>query len=125
MLAGYVTPGVAAGLVAGVVFGLFVAIVANPLVAYADEHAHGGAESEHDHGASEPLVGPIETVSVVSGGLWAVPLGGVVFGIGCYILEPEIPSISAGKSYALIVISVSHFRWFAKTGRRTTGNGLH
>ncbi|MGB9955473.1 CbtA family protein [Haloferax prahovense] len=60
MFAQYLTRGVKAGLVAGLVFGLFMAVVANPLVAYADElnhatveesgHSHE-AESAHSHGS--------------------------------------------------------------------------
>ncbi|RDZ51209.1 hypothetical protein C5C07_16540 [Haloferax sp. Atlit-4N] len=52
MFAEYLTRGVKAGLVAGLVFGLFMAIVANPLVAYADELNHAAVEeSAHSHEA--------------------------------------------------------------------------
>lgn len=126
MLAEYLTRGVKAGLVAGLVFGLFMAIVANPLVAYADELNHAATEdgldtshsseqnAEHGHGHdthdgsgeanhqnSAVSMGVNKTVSVVSGGLWAVLLGGIVFGIGFYFLEPAIPGTGAIKSYVL------------------------
>ncbi|WP_096390994.1 CbtA family protein [Halopenitus persicus] len=46
MLAEYLVRGVKAGAVAGLVFGLFVAIVAAPTVAFADELGHGDAAIE-------------------------------------------------------------------------------
>ncbi|SEL24720.1 CbtA family protein [Haloferax larsenii] len=160
MLAEYLTRGVKAGLVAGVVFGLFMAVVANPLVVYADEmnhaaadvdggheheseaaHAHGdegdhahedGSGHEHEdgsHGHEEAghsheagghtdegeshadggdghhdtavSMAVNKAVSVISGGLWAVLLGGAFFGIAFYFLEPAIPGAGAAKSYAM------------------------
>lgn len=111
MFAAYLTRGVKAGLVAGVVFGLFVALVANPLVVYADERSHaasghGGGDGGHVHeGADthESTTSMIVTtaVSVVSSGLWAVLLGGVFFGIAFYFLEPVVPGTGATKSYVL------------------------
>jgi predicted cobalt transporter CbtA len=118
MLRDYLRRGVKAGLVAGLVFGLFMAFVANPLVAYADgqnhaadgEHGHAG---EHDHGPGDGHAGEAghhdaavspaidEAVSVLSGGLWAVLLGGVVFGVGFYLLEPLVPGTGATRSYLL------------------------
>ncbi|WP_254522508.1 CbtA family protein [Natrinema caseinilyticum] len=139
MLAEYLTRGVKAGLVAGLVFGLFMAIVANPLVAYADElnhaaaadgpdthHSHGqDAEHGHGHDAHDGgekgdhhdtavSMGVNKTVSVISGGLWAVLLGGAVFGLGFYVLEPAIPGTGATKSYVLGLagfITVSGAPW--------------
>lgn len=113
MIADYVTRGVKAGLVAGLVFGFFMAIVANPLVGYADEMnhaaatgqgddaagAHGGDLANHDESVVSTAV--TKTVSVISAGLWAVLLGGVVFGIGFYFLEPAIPGTGAIESYLL------------------------
>jgi predicted cobalt transporter CbtA len=132
MLAAYLTDGLKAGLVAGLVFGLFMAFVANPLVVHADERNHAavaddhgheaaGADGDHAHetaGAQEgPDAGPVpvtEFVSVVSGGLWAVLLGIVCFGIAFYFLEPVIPGTGATKSYVLGVagfITVSGAPW--------------
>ncbi|EMA06371.1 CbtA family protein [Haloferax denitrificans] len=52
MFAEYLTRGVKAGVVAGLVFGLFMAVVANPLVAYTDELNHATVEeSGHSHEA--------------------------------------------------------------------------
>ena len=109
MFADYLTRGVKAGLVAGLVFGLFMAVVANPLVAFADEtaHADGGHDHDHaiggEHGHDDTAVSTVvtKTVSVVSGSLWAVLLGGAVFGIGYFFLEPAIPGTGATKSYVL------------------------
>lgn len=81
MFADYVTRGVTAGAVAGLVFGLFVALVADPFVGFAD----GLAQSE----GGGSLV--TTAVSVLSGVLWGVFLGGVVFGVAFYFLEPALP----------------------------------
>ncbi|WP_435064241.1 CbtA family protein [Halobaculum sp. EA56] len=111
MLADYLVRGVKAGLVAGVVFGLFVALVANPLVAFADERAHAGHadgtahEGEHavepaghaDEGALSAAV--TDAVSVVSGVLWGVFLGAAGFGVAFYFLEPVVPGSGAARSY--------------------------
>jgi len=63
------------------------------------EARHGGEEEGHHDTAVSMAVN--KTVSVISGGLWAVLLGGVVFGIGFYFLEPVIPGTGAIKSYLL------------------------
>jgi hypothetical protein len=88
------------------VFGLFVALVANPLVVYADERAHAASEhgGAHVHESAETQGSATvvtKAVSAVSGGLWAVLLGGVFFGIAFYILEPAVPGTGATKSYVL------------------------
>ena len=131
MFAEYLTRGVKAGLVAGLVFGLFMAVVANPLVAYADElnhdaveesghgheaesaHSHdsGGAHS-HDSGGTHAGEGGghhdtavsmavTKAVSVAAGGLWGVVLGGAFFGVAFFFLEPAIPGPDAAKSYLM------------------------
>ncbi|SDY34619.1 CbtA family protein [Halopenitus persicus] len=53
MLAEYLIRGVKAGAVAGLVFGLFVAVVAAPTVAFADELGHGDAAIEATDGGVE------------------------------------------------------------------------
>ncbi|MFD1571371.1 CbtA family protein [Halorubrum laminariae] len=123
MIAAYVVNGVKAGLVAGVVFGLLVALVANPLVAFAEERAqveHEGATADgHDHGsgdleghdhaggdagghdhASGGLPAIVSNgVSVLSGVLWGVFLGVAGFGIAFYVLEPIVPGSGSVRSY--------------------------
>jgi predicted cobalt transporter CbtA len=126
VLAAYLKRGVKAGVVAGLVFGLLVALVANPLVAFADEfgHAfgdrHGHATGEHHEGSGgdrhDSAVSTTVThgVSVVSGVLWGVLLGGFVFGIAYYFLEPALPGTGGTKSYLLAVagfITVSGAPW--------------
>lgn len=129
MLVAYLTRGVKAGVVAGLAFGLLLALVANPLVAFADELGHEGGEAvgepatgghhdaggghHHDAGGghhSDVGSGHHETavpaavtnaVSVLSGVLWGVLLGGVVFGFAFYLLEPAIPGAERSKSYLL------------------------
>ncbi|MDL5363112.1 CbtA family protein [Halalkalicoccus sp. NIPERK01] len=130
MLATHLKRGVKAGVVAGLVFGLFMALVANPLVAFADElgherghavgehHEHAAGEHHEDHGGEhhDSAVSMTVTngVSVVSGVLWGVLLGGVVFGIAYYFLEPAIPGTGGAKSYLLAAagfVTVSGAPW--------------
>lgn len=121
MLAATLTRGVKAGLVAGVVFALFVVLVANPLVVYADGLHHGDGETAHHDGHHadghhDSLVSMTLSsgMSVVSAALWAVLLGGVVFGVGFYFLEPAIPGSGPTKSYILAAagfVTVSGAPW--------------
>lgn len=112
MLYDYLQRGVLAGVVAGLAYGLYVATVANPLTEYVHEagaehghehghdHAHGGAE--HAHEGAEHVVSETTTalVSVGSGVLWAILLGGV-FAVALYFLEPALPGREGAKSYVL------------------------
>jgi len=116
MLVAHVERGVKAGLVAGFAFGLLMALVANPLVGFADElghdHGHNGggdhhgaAVDGHHDGVTGANDGHVATpvtraVSVVSGVLWGVLLG-VVFSVAYYLLEPAIPGSEATKAYLL------------------------
>ncbi|WP_302081825.1 CbtA family protein [Salinibaculum rarum] len=121
MLAATLTRGVKAGLVAGVVFALFVVLVANPLVVYADGLGHTGGAAHHGgghhadgHHASIASMAISHGVSVASAALWGVLLGGVVFGVGFYFLEPAIPGSGATKSYILAAagfVTVSGAPW--------------
>lgn len=97
MLARYVVRGLKAGAVAGLAFGLFVALVGNPLIGYAEtfEHAHG-------HGGGPAVPGAVTAaVSVAGGVLMGVLLGAVVLGAAFYFLEPAIPGEGGTKSYLL------------------------
>lgn len=95
----YLKRGVLAGGVAGGAYGLFLAVVANPLI----ESIH---ELQHDHGhaaaESTAIVAESTTniVSVGGGLLWGVFLGGL-FGLGFFLLEPAVPGRKAGKPYLL------------------------
>ncbi len=125
MLAAYALRGLKAGLVAGLTFGLFVVLVASPLVAVAEERAgHHDTGGEHgDEHAAHVAVGPAElpasalsTVTNLLGGVgWGVLLG-VGFGVAYYLLEPAIPG--AGDSSILLLgaaglVTVSGAPWLA------------
>ena len=124
MLLAYLTRGVKAGLLAGLMFGALVALVANPLVGYADGLGHGGGD-HHDGGvdaqASDRSGSAVSTavtraVSTASGALWGVLLGATVFGVAFYLLEPGIPGAGATKSYLLAgagFVTVSGAPWLA------------
>ncbi|MFC6824917.1 CbtA family protein [Halopelagius fulvigenes] len=121
MLFTYVKRGVKAGIVAGLVFGLLVALVGNPFIALADEfggdghhaggHHHEAGDAHHDSAVSTAVT---NGVSVVSGVLWGVLLGGVVFGVAYYLLEPAIPGTGGTKSYLVAAagfVTVSGAPW--------------
>jgi len=97
MLQSYLVRGLKTGLVAGLAFGVFVALVANPLVGFTEALA-----GSHDHG--EATTGVLDTVStdavsVVAGVFWGLLLGVVAFGVVFYFLEPAIPGAEDTASY--------------------------
>lgn len=95
MLAKYLVRGAKAGLVGGLAFGAFVALVANPLVGYAETF-------EHAHGAGPAVPGTVTAaVSVAGGVLLGTLLGAVAFGAAFYFLEPVVPGAAETKSYLL------------------------
>ncbi|MES3517215.1 MAG: CbtA family protein [Natronomonas sp.] len=113
MILGYLQRGVAAGGVAGVFYGLYLAIVGNPLIEYMEglahaDHGHGDhGHSDHGHeaaahGGHEHLVSETTTavVSVGSGILWGILLG-AAFGVCFYLFEPSLPGTDRLKPYVL------------------------
>jgi len=131
MLAAYALRGLKAGAVAGVGFALFVALVASPLVAVAeeraghhDEHAADGehaGEAAHAHEAIS--VGPLSvstaalsTVTNLLGGLgWGLLLG-LGFGVAYYFFEPAVPGSGDTSVYLLGaagLLTVSGAPWLA------------
>lgn len=126
MLAAYALRGLKAGAVAGLAFGLFVALVASPLVAVAEERA-GHHDADHEH-AGEPghahvAVGPLEvetttlsTLTNLLGGVgWGLLLG-VGFGVAFYLLEPAVPGAGDTRIYLLGaagLLTVSVAPWLA------------
>lgn len=95
MLSDYVTRGLKAGLVAGLPYGAFVALVGNPLIAYAETFEHG-------HGGSPAVSGAVTTAVSIAGGIvLGILLGVVAFGIVFYFLEPALPGMGGTKSYVL------------------------
>ena len=122
MITRYLTRGVKAGVIAGIVFGIFMTVVANPFIIYADEIAHDNGEAGHSHedeahahsNSSLESAIPNKIVSILSAGLWGILLGGVVFGLIFYIIEPAIPGTGTTKSYLLGIggfITVSGAPW--------------
>ncbi|WP_226479729.1 CbtA family protein [Natrinema amylolyticum] len=117
MLVDYLERGVLAGAVAGIAYGAYMALVANPLIGYmetlaeggehgghshAGEHAHEAGEhahaaGEHAHAVSEATTA---AVSVGSGVLWGILLGGA-FALAFYFLEPALPGRGRVKPYVL------------------------
>lgn len=117
MLTAYIKRGLAAGLVGGFAFGLFVALVANPLVGYAETfeagHGHGaGAAST----ASLVAMAVANAISVGGGVATGLLLGAVVFGAAYYLLEPAIPGAGDTRSYLLAAagfVTLSAAPWLA------------
>ncbi|WP_435197340.1 CbtA family protein [Natronomonas sp. EA1] len=108
MLTRYLVRGLKAGTIGGIVFGLFVALVGNPLIGYAETFEHG-------HGSGPVVPGVVTTVvSILGGILLGVLVGVVVFGVAFYVLEPAIPGVGETKSYLLAAagfLTVSGAPW--------------
>jgi len=108
MATDYLERGALAGVVGGIAYGLFTALVANPFVAGLEtfEHGHGG----------EPAVSSLTTsvVSVGGGVLWGLLFGIVAFGIAYYFLEPVLPGGPVTKRLVLAAagfLTVSGAPW--------------
>ncbi|ELY85613.1 CbtA family protein [Natrialba taiwanensis] len=121
MLVDYLERGVLAGAIAGIAYGLYVMLVANPLVGYmealaegaggaesghehahAAEHAHTAGEHAHAAGEHAHAVGETTTavVSIGSGVFWGILLG-TAFALAFYFLEPALPGRGSVKGYVL------------------------
>ncbi|MBZ6495832.1 CbtA family protein [Natrinema longum] len=118
MLVDYLERGVLAGSIAGIAYGAYMTFVANPLIGHmegladggeAEGHAHGAGEhahaagghaheaGEHAHAVSEATTA---AVSIGSGVLWGILLGGI-FALAFYFLEPALPGRGRAKTYVL------------------------
>jgi len=98
MFLAYFKRGLLAGGVTGLAYGLFMATVANPLVGYLEHAQHG-----HSHaGETGSVVAESTTaiVSIGSGLLWAILLGGC-FGLALYFLEPALPGRATARRLVL------------------------
>lgn len=97
----YLRRGALAGAVGGGAYGLYMALVGNPLVEHAETLAHESHAHEHAHEASEPLVseGLMQAISVGSGVALGLLFGVVVFGVVAFLVEPALPD--RGQSYLL------------------------
>lgn len=105
--------GISAGIIAGLAYGLFLALVANPLVEYLEHAAHNHASHGHDHGAVSELTTAV--VGVGSGVLWGILLG-AIFGVAYYLFEPSLPGTGDTKAYVLAAagfLTVSGVPWLA------------
>ncbi|MDN4015358.1 CbtA family protein, partial [Chryseobacterium gambrini] len=74
-----------AGAVGGLIYGLYIALVGNNLIAYAESfersHVHAAGEGGHIHSVGGAVAMASELtapISVVAGVLWGVFLGGIV-----------------------------------------------
>lgn len=104
--------GLRAGAVGGLAFGLFVAVVGNPLVHHVETLA--GTHGAHDH--SLVSTATTDLVSVGGGVLWGMLLGLVVFGAVGYLFEPALPGGPTTKSAivgAAGFVTVSAAPWLA------------
>lgn len=105
--------GISAGVVAGLAYGLFLALIANPLVEYLEHAAHDHASHGHEHGVVSELTTTV--IGVGSGVLWGILLG-AVFGVAYYLFEPSLPGIRSTKAYVLAgagFLTVSGVPWLA------------
>lgn len=112
MLSDYLERGALAGGVGGVVFGLFVWLVATPLVRVAETYEENGGG--HEAAAVPDAVASV--TSVLGGVVFGVLLGAAVFGLGYYLLEPSLPGGSDAGSYLLAAagfVTVSGAPWVA------------
>lgn len=91
--------GAISGAVGGGAYGLYVALVGNPLVEHAEELAHHGHEHGHGHEATAVADGVTSVVSVGGSAALGLLFGLVVFGLVGYLLEPALPD--RGGSYLL------------------------
>ncbi|WP_336342705.1 CbtA family protein [Halalkalicoccus ordinarius] len=104
--------GIAAGIVAGLAYGSFLALVGNPLVEYLEHAGHGHG---HEHGPAAVSELTAAVVSVGSGVLWGVLLG-AAFGVAYYLFEPSLPGAGTTKAYVLAgagFLTVSGAPWLA------------
>ncbi|EMA53217.1 MULTISPECIES: CbtA family protein [Halococcus] len=140
MLTAYLLRGAKAGLIAGLAFGLFIALVGNPLVGLAEtfeggdagghateDHAGDASGDHHEGGAgsadgaggghhASAAVSALTTklVSIAGGIGWGLLFGIAGFGLAYYFLEPAIPGTGATKQYLLAAagfVTVSGAPW--------------
>lgn len=109
----YLQRGALAGAFGGGAYGLYVALVGNPLVTHAEELAH----HDHGHAAEEASVvseGVMHVVSIGGSVALGVLFGLVVFGVASYLFEPALPD--RGGSYLLGLVgflTASGVPWLA------------
>ena len=86
--------GVSAGAGAGLAYGIYVGVIATPLIEYVETFESGGG--------SAVVPGVVATLASVAGGaLYGILLGAAVFGVAFYLLEPALPGTARTKRYLL------------------------
>lgn len=106
MLAEYLERGATAGVVGGLAYGAFVALVGTPMVALAESFESG-------HNAGELAVHSA-AISVAAGIAWGLLLGAAVFGLAWFLLEPRLPGRTDTQVAVLAVagfVTVSGAPW--------------
>jgi predicted cobalt transporter CbtA len=86
--------GVTAGAIAGLAYGCYVAVIATPLIGYAETFETGSESS-----AVPELVTAL--ASIAGGALYGILLGTVAFGVAFYVLEPALPGTAWTRRYLL------------------------
>ena len=102
--------GLLAGAAGGVAYGAFLAVVARPLIAHVESFEVAGGTG----GAASPAVTAVASVS--AGVLWGLLMGGLVLGVGGYLLEPVLPGAPDTQGYLLAAagfLTVSGGPWLA------------
>ena len=110
MVRAHLRRGLLAGAVGGVAYGAFLAAVARPLIAHAESFEAAGGTG----GAASSAVTAV--ASVGAGVLWGLLLGGLVLGVGGYLLEPALPGAPDTQGYLLAAagfLTVSGGPWLA------------
>ncbi len=115
MIQGYLERGVAAGLVAGLAYGIYMVFVGHPLSEYVHDagHDHGHDHGGHDHASHAVSEATTAVVSAGSGVLWGIFLGGVL-ALALYLFEPALPGSKAVKPYVVAAagfLTVSAVPW--------------
>lgn len=113
MIADSFKRGIAAGGVAGIVYGLCLGLVGNPLIERIEHAAHDHAGHGPEHGAVSELTTAV--VGVGSGVLWGILLG-AAFGVAYYLFEPSLPGSGETRTYILAAagfLTVSGVPWLA------------
>jgi predicted cobalt transporter CbtA len=103
MLMDYMRRGLKAGLIGGIVYGVFVALIGNPLISFIETmRGHHGSSHAHAHTHASMVSGAVTNAVSIGGGIvLGLLFGAVVFGSVYYFFEPEIPGRADTRSYLL------------------------
>ncbi|MFB6310251.1 MAG: CbtA family protein [Salinirussus sp.] len=93
MLADYLERGAAAGVVGGIAYGGYVALVGTPMITHAESFesgSHAAASSVSD-----------AAISIGASVLWGLLLGAAIFGLAWFLLEPRLPGRADTQAFLL------------------------